>query len=462
MPLYGPPGVRLGRSADDREQQERLRIRRITSILRHGSADQRRRALNMRMLPLPEDPEAVAVPATALLDLPGAVSGEHGEHNAMGIFDPLAQVAQRYGADGHGDEQEVEGTAAAAAVDYSVFLEVLCPNGTSLLESLPLTPRTSHRQQRDSRDCVPTSRPQRTFSPSSATGALRSASSADAPIDAPITFDRDAASTPTPPGADESVSASSCTAPPALSLDAAVAAPAEEEEVEEDGADAVSDVFASGGSASLFVPRRSRGRRSILSFHRSSSQSSRAVHAEPPRRTISSLCNPSTARSSGNSALGSPAEPASPITTTFDTLSSPPNASDAGELGGRILFTDRLVTAHSHTALPTMISAFQQYVKSTPCSLTRWSPGHGFAAEFYTQLDYDQIPDHHQLSYAYQRLAPRQRGIPLKSYNTSSELLRCVQEAERCERPTFRRVDPADLYGSSHYVSDAFVHKTDH
>ncbi|CAG9579379.1 hypothetical protein LMJF_31_2040 [Leishmania major strain Friedlin] len=494
MPLYAPLGIRFSDDVNERARLERQRIARLNNILRHGSDEQRRQALKMKPLPLPGDPEALAVSGTAVLDLPGDADECLDPHNETGVFDPLDAVAQRYGGAQYNDDDR---RAAERGVDYSVFMEVLCPNGSSLLESLPLEPRTPPQHLKGLRGESKISQFEsalssprcglRTRLPSTAVAAAMPEASlslghnafvARGPpsasfvntstvseasvqsgldetyVDAPVTLGSEAASLRASSAENGFATSTHGVADPASDAARATAATHAEDD------DTTPGVFVSAGSFSLAASHRSSRWHSLLSFRRSPSGSSKASHTDSGHRNARGVAHLSLTRSLSQRALKSSSELSLPTSGATSAQLTPLAATDGCDLGGRVIFTDRFVKAQSHTALPTMISAFKQYMRSASSTAACSSPAHSQTLDIYTPSEHWSFLQHQQLQNAHQYLGPCHRGIPLKSDNTNKEIENCVLEAGQCIRPTFRRMDPAELYGTSHYISSAFIKVT--
>lgn len=489
--MYAHRGTRFSVDVNAQARLERQRIVRLNSILRHGSDEQRRQALRMKPLPLPEHPEAVAVPGTAVLDLPGDADDSLHPHTGTDVFDPLDAVAQRYCGARYNDDDR---RAAARSVDYSVFMEVLCPNGSSLLESLPLEPRTLRQHLKGSSDeskksqleyalssprCVLHTRlpstaaaaamPEASLSlghsafvalgPPSAsfinTSTLSEASVQsgvdETYVNAPVTLGSGAASPHAPSAENDFAAPTHGVADPASDTTRA----ATTTHVDDD--DTTPDIFVSAGSFSLTTSHHSSRWRSLLSSRRSPSGSSKASHTGSGHRNARSVANLSLTRSLSPRTLRSSSELSLPTSGATSAQLTPLAVADGCDLGGRVIFTDRFLKAQSHTALPTMISAFKQYMLSASSTTSSSPLTHTQTLDNYTPSEHWPSLQHQQLPNAHQRLDPCQRGIPLQSGNTNKEIENCVLEAGKCIRPTFRCMDPADLYGTSHYISGAFI-----
>nr|CAJ2478416.1 unnamed protein product [Leishmania braziliensis] len=485
MPLYIPLGARFESDASVRERLERQRMAHRTNILRHGTAEQRRQVLKMKPLPLPEDPEAVAVPGTAVLDLPGGADASLGARNGTDVLGPLALLSRRYDGVHHDDDGK---HVATPSTDYSTFMEVLCPNGLSLLELLPLAPRTtrqhpkgprckSHQPQLESTlpsqwcalhprltpaavaatiPAAPLSLGYNTLAahelPSvslvnTSTSVATSAQPGldDTYVDAPVTFVSEATS-PLASPEDGSVTPMQSITDPASDIIQATATA----HVDDD--DTNLGIFVSAGFFSLAAPHCGSPPRSRLSLRRSPFSLSRGLHADSVHHNASSVGSLSSTLSHSHRALKGSSELSLPTSSATSAQLTSLAVVDNCDLGGRVLFTDRFVKAQSHTALPIMISAFKQYMRSTSTTASSSPLTHNQSVEIHTLSEYRSSLPHQQLPNSRQKLHPCQPGIPLKSHSTNTEIENCVLEAGRGIRPTFRRVDPADLYGTSHYV----------
>ncbi|GET91208.1 hypothetical protein, unknown function [Leishmania tarentolae] len=494
MPLYIPLGVMSSDDVSARARLERQRILRLNNILRRGNDEQRRQALRMKPLPLPEDPEAVAVPGTAIVDLPNDADSVRGASRGTGAgaFDPLDAVAQRYGGSQYSDE---ESRATTWGINYSSFMEVLCPNGSSLLESLPLEPRTPPQSLKGSSGvckksqfetalsspksglhtrlpstdvaaaapdaslslgrnaCVTHAPPSVSFaSTSTLSGASAQLASDETYVDAPVTLSSEAASLRAHSVENVLATPLHSISDPASDATRATAATHVNDE------DPTSDIFVSAGSFSLAASNRSGRWHSLLQFRRSLSGLSKTSRTDSVRgrRSSSSVANPSPTHSLSQRALQSPSELSWPTSGATSALLTPLTMADGCDLGGRVIFTDRFVRAQSHTALPTMISAFKQYMRSAPTTTLSLPLTHSHT-NIYTPYENRPFPPQQKLQSAHQKPNRYHLGVPLRLDNTNKEMENCLAEACQCLRPTFRRIDPADVYGTSHYISGAFI-----
>jgi hypothetical protein len=211
-------------------------------------------------------------------------------------------------------------------------------------------------------------------------------------------------------------------------------------------------VFVSCGS--LFItPPRITHRRDRWSKH-ASAQVTPASRHNSLRHSLTSAEHLS---SYGRSCGTSPADDSLQGLTPVSDPHIPLNLHDTAELAGRVLLTDRLVKAQSNTALPTMMEAFRQYVQAASTNTSTFpSP---LSPCRCSQKRHEKMSEKEAFAAAQQVLAPRQRGIVLKSNNTDKEVLKCVTQAQRCARPSFRYIDAAELYGASAYHTSIFVKK---
>lgn len=439
------------------------------TILRRGSADERRRLLRMRQLPLPADIDAVAVPGTAIIDIPEQHHSLENDRRrtVRAAFDPLQHIADRYGG-AHADNDNQEDDGNTACVNYAAFLDVLCPNGTSLLEHLPISPVETRRQHRGGTGGSPCSGHDTTVQRTkcaSPSPRHRCVTRSPSPVDriqptaaSTAYFFATPLSDALPPGQQDEgrneTKSSYVDAPISFQAEAAAsesgatASPAYRDE--HSGAEDVEEVptiFVSAGFLSLAAPHTSSRRRKSSKLTRHPSPAS-------PQHSFGSVDHAtSMSRCDLTSPVGGPLHSATPKSAPLTPL----GAREMCDLSGRVLLTDRLVMSQAHTNLPKMIQAYAQYVQATAaCSEALPSPSsasshHGRTAK---------TSSNEEMAAAQQRLAPRQRGIVLQSSDVSEEVLKCVARARQRAQPSFRCIDPVELYGASSYTSDTLMKRS--
>ncbi|KAG5497666.1 hypothetical protein JKF63_03932 [Porcisia hertigi] len=492
MPLYASLSASRSNALNMPELLERRRVARLIRVLRHGNDEERRQALKMKMIPIPENCDAMAVHGTAILDISSAPDIPLGTRPASQTLDHLAHLGYRHGGFHRGNDHHHHKYVAAQSIDYSSFMEVLCPKGCPLLDSLLLTPLTP-RQPLEIPTCEnenpqlgsPLSSPQcrsHTLSSAAAVVAtlpeaplapehhtpaphrlplvssvnrLTSAEDSSHPrsdityVDAPVTLSNAVVEQPASlpenhrpaltHGVDES--GGNTTPPGSAAMDI-------------DDGEVNPRIFVSGGFMSLTAPyRRSVGHSLLFFFRRSPSGLNRTSSKYHGHCNPSAVANLSITRLFGHNALDSPSDPSSRIYEASSAHWAFPADGNSFELGGRVLFTDRFVEAQSHTALPTMISAFKQYMCSLVSTASHSPLTQNPSLGIYSSPESGSSSKRQQIHRAKKQLDSFQHGIPLKSHHTNKEVERCVHEAMKCIRPTFRRIEPVDLYGTSQYLS---------
>lgn len=141
MPLYMPVGLTAQQHRNDNTTQQASAVAlRVQSILAHGSSAQQRRLLRMKALPTQNDLDAVAVLGIAVVDQIGEAST------------PLAIVHSRSSLSHHlSNDSGPPCITEEACRDFpspffyreeevADMMDLLGPDGSSILESLPLAP----------------------------------------------------------------------------------------------------------------------------------------------------------------------------------------------------------------------------------------------------------------------------------------------------------------------------------
>ncbi|KPI87507.1 hypothetical protein ABL78_3418 [Leptomonas seymouri] len=410
------------------------------SILQLGTVTHQRRLLRMRKLPDPEDPEAVAVLGTAVLDLPeSSTTLEGGGCPGSTICDPLLHHVRGHS---NGDSS---GSCAT-------FVEVLCPNGTSLLERLPIAPTGI----RSGGHASPSPRPLRNGSSSlSGTSAARAAMTSgdgrttphddgDLHPTSPHQHNREGENSKKEVASDD---AAMCSQDP-VSVSAHTAdAETSNQWADKGDGESIPSIYVSYGSCTLASRRRCARRRK--------SQPALTQISAAMRRDMSVLPSGSTELLSWNelNGLASAAEVPFEVFSPTSAPCTPLTVYEACDVSGRVLLTDRLIESQSNTALPLMIEAYKQYMHAASAN-TEYLPTASLESSRSTRR-IGKLSEDEELAATLQVLAPRQQGIVLRARNTSEEVLKCVAQARRCARPSFRYIDPAEMYGTSSYCCRA-------
>lgn len=458
------------------------------NTLRNGTPAQRRALLRLRALPLPDDLAAVAVLGTAVLDLPKeSPTLASTSRRGADIFDPLHQLAERYRGSHVSDDES--GEDSTSGIDYSAFLEVLCPNGTSLLERLPISPALPRKSSKGAlASCKDTqevlSEPPHHVSTSQGCGATLTPSHDASTRDTVATpkncmagpqgdalepacereckeHKKGVACVDAPVSLQDPARVTEKVTPAASSIQQVDSQPNEthaSNSNNEDGTDDNDDIgapeiFVSAGSLTLSPPRHHRRHHPQRSRHSSVRPSPTSCHASR-QPSFGGNGHLSSHGRSGPTSVVDDSTPA--LTPTHSIPLAPPaTVHQPCNLAGRVLLTDRLMKSQLHTALPTMVEAYRQYVQAASANTQYlFSPSSSSSASGPRRRV--RISEKEQWAIAQQTLAPRQRGIVLETNNRDEEAAKCVSQAVQCERPSFRYIDPAELYGTSSYRSNTF------